>query len=254
MPYRRLPNTDAARLRAMEAAFAMGKELHPKELAYTQETYGRLGLFINSFSEAIQHYRIASEQQAESSHEYQEHTRNARLYVSHFIQVVNMAILRGELKPETREYYGLPKEETKLPSLTADQEVVEWGKRIIDGEATRMGEGKSPIMNPTIAMVRVQYEQFFDVYTRQKVLQQNTARTLCELNELRQTADTIILSVWNEVERTFSSLPPHEGRERAKQYGVHYVYRKNELKDTVQPEDTLLSPATVKAFEDFSRE
>ncbi len=238
----------------MKAAFAMGVELHPSELAYTQETYGRLGLFINSFSEAIHHYRVAYNQQSDSSQEYQEHTRRARLYVSHFIQVINMAILRGELKPETREYYGLGVEETKLPSLTSDQEVVDWGRRIIDGEANRLGEGKAPITNPTIAMVRVQYEQFFDVFTRQKVLQQNTARTLAELNELRKTADEIILSVWNEVEGSFSNLPAHDAREKAKQYGVHYVYRKNELKDPETPEETLLSQVAAKAFEDFNRE
>ncbi len=36
MPYRRLPNTDSARIRAMKAALSKGKNMHPFNLAYSQ--------------------------------------------------------------------------------------------------------------------------------------------------------------------------------------------------------------------------
>lgn len=232
----------------------MGKELHPNELAYTQETYSRLGLFINSFTEATQQYKTAYQQQSESSQEYQDMVRKTRLYVSHFIQVVNMAILRGELNPEVRTFYGIDEAETRLPSLASDQDIVEWGRKIIDGEFNRTAQGSGPITNPSIAMVRVQYEQFFDGYTRQKVFQQNTNRTLQQLNDLRDTADSIILSVWNEVEATFSNLPPNLARDRCREYGVHYVYRKNELRDPEDTGETLLSPEMTSLFQDFARE
>jgi len=35
MPYRRLPNTDTARIRAMKTALELGKELPPHKLAYS---------------------------------------------------------------------------------------------------------------------------------------------------------------------------------------------------------------------------
>lgn len=216
----------------MKAANKMGRELHPNDLAYTQSTYTKLGLFINSFEQALQQYRIAYKQQSAASPNYQNTTRKARLYVSHFIQVVNMAILRGELKPDVREYFGLPIDDSKTPSLAADQDLYDWGQRIIDGEFKRTSEGKAPIANPNIARVKVNYELFVEAYTRQKVFQQNTARTLTELNDLRATADQIILSVWNEVEDHFKNEPPPIARAKAKPYGLVYVYRKNELRDT----------------------
>ena len=67
MPYRRLPNTDLARLRAMKTAYQMGREIHPTALAFTQSTYTKLELFINSFETAVQQYREAYNRQAESS-------------------------------------------------------------------------------------------------------------------------------------------------------------------------------------------
>ena len=53
MPYRRLPNTDQARLRDMKQAYSMGQTTHPSELAYSQKTYTKLSLFINSFELAV---------------------------------------------------------------------------------------------------------------------------------------------------------------------------------------------------------
>lgn len=95
---------------------------------------------------------------------------------------------------------------------------------------TRMRKGQTPITNPTIAVVKVRYEQFLDAYNHQKILQQNTQRTLKELNTLRAKADEIILNIWNEVEASYSDLPDDERREKAMEYGLNYVYRKNEIK------------------------
>ena len=251
MPYRRLPNTDQARLRAMKQAYSMGQTTHPSELAYSQKTYTKLSLFINSFELAVSQYRQAYAAQSESSPAYQTALSKGKLYVSHFIQVANMAILRGELKPEARAYYGLPENDGRLPSLAADSEVVEWGKRIIEGEAQRATQGKPPVTNPNIALVRVHYENFVDAYNHQKVLQQNSARTLKKLKELPATADAIILSIWNEVEAHFSELPLPSMREHARVYGVVYIYRKNEIHDDPQRGETLLSPETESIFQAF---
>ena len=250
MPYRRLPNTDQARLRAMKAAYVMGRETHPSELAFTQSTYTKLELFINSYEQAILQYREAYKRQAESSAAYQPIVQKARLYVSHFIQVINMAILRGELKPNIRTYYQLPVDESKLPALIAEQELIEWGQRIIDGVFQRTSEGKPPIMNPTIALVKVHYEKFVDTYKSHRVLQQNTARTHEELGMLRKTADQIICSIWNEVEAHFAALPAPQMREQARSYGVVYVFRKNELENGEKEED---APREKEEKEDRKR-
>ena len=37
-----------------------------------------------------------------------------------------------------------------------------WGKRIIEGEEFRIRKGASPITNPTIAVVKVRFENFLE--------------------------------------------------------------------------------------------
>lgn len=240
MPYRRLPNTDAARLKALKIAARKGKELPPFKLAFTQSTYSRVDLFINSFEKSMAHYKSAYAIQIERNKEFQSVQRKARLYISHFIQVVNMAIARGELPEEVRTIYGMDLDERKIPSLNTDRELLEWGKKIIKGEGERTSKGLAPVTNPTIAVVKVRYENFVDSYNHQRIYQQNTQRTQTELEILRKKADEIILNIWNEVEETFKNLPDHERREKAMEYGLVYVYRKNELHGLKMLEKNLL--------------
>jgi hypothetical protein len=46
---------------------------------------------------------------------------------------------------------------------------------------------------------------------------------------LRPVADEIILVIWNEVEETFKELSDDLRREKAKEYGLVYVFRKSEI-------------------------
>ncbi|HPW25676.1 MAG TPA: hypothetical protein PLY31_00940, partial [Tenuifilaceae bacterium] len=111
MPYRRLPNTDSARIRALKAAYSKGKLNPPSQLAFSQSTFSKVELFINSFQNALAHYKVAYNQQVESGKEYSQILKKAKLYLSHFIQVLNMAIARGELPVSVREIYGMDLDE-----------------------------------------------------------------------------------------------------------------------------------------------
>lgn len=230
MPYRRLPNTDVARIKALTVAYKKGKELPPFKLAFTQSTYSKIELFINSFEKAMINYKAAYNIQIEKSKDHSLLVKKSKLYLSHFIQVLNMAIARGELSEKTRTLYGMDIDEQKVPSLNTEKDMIDWGKKIIEGEAKRIISGQQPITNPSIAVVKVRYENFIESYNHQKILQQNTLRMLNDLDTLRERADDIILNIWNEVETTFKDLPDDLKREKSTDYGLVYVYRKNELK------------------------
>lgn len=229
MPYRRLPNTDSSRLKALKTAKAKGKELIPIDLAFKQGTFQRLRSFLPKWEKSITEHKITYDIQIKNNKEYQKKLKKARLYISHFIQVINMAIIRGELKSSIRTVFGIEEDNSKLPSLSTEQEVIDLGKNLIEGAMKRKMNGNAPITNPTIAVVKVHYDDFLEAYKFQKMLQKNHSRALNNLAELRAEADNIILNVWNEVEYTYRELPEDLKREKAQEYGLAYVYRKNEL-------------------------
>lgn len=236
MPYRRLPNTDLARIRALRSAQDMGELLSSSELGFSFILLRKLHDFLPHFELAIKNHRQAVSEQSVKSKEYNERQKKARLYVSHFIQVLNFTIAREELKPKVREFYGLNINSQKIPSLVKDVKLIEWGKKLIEGERLRVGAGGNPIYSPSIALVRVNCDKFKDAYNYQKTLQSNTQRFSEQVAERRHQADQLILDIWNEVEANYKDKPETERREICSRYGLVYVWRKSELERQKQLE------------------
>ncbi len=229
MPYRRLPNTDAARIKALKAALDKGKTLPPFSLSFSQHSLRKLQAFTPAYEHALKLQKQSFEQQIKKNNLYKEALQKARLYISHFIQVTNLAIVRGELSSDTRKFFRFNGNSTTLPSLKTEKEVIEIGEQIIVGETERIRHGVTCVTNPTIAVVKVRYELFMEAYNYQKTLQKKNKLLLAKLANLRTDANQIILQIWNEVEDKYKDLPEDMKREKASQYGLSYVYRKNEL-------------------------
>jgi len=229
MPYRRLPNTDLARLRALRIAYEKGKELPPFKLAFTQSTYQKVISILHLFEKTVQESRQAYNKQVEKSKDYNRKLKKVKLYMSHFIQVVNMAIARGEMSASDRDYFGFGRDQSRVPSFSTEAEVIKWGEKLLQGEAQRIKKGLTLVTNPTIAVVKVRYEEFMDAYKFQKILQKNLQRSQEKLIEHRKTVDAIIAQLWNEVEEHYKEIPDDVRRNYAKIYGLVYFYRKSEL-------------------------
>lgn len=229
MPYRRLPNTDSARLKSIKCAHEKGKETPPFKLAFSPTSFRKIQSVLPGFENAIYEHRNSLNIQSEKNKEYQKRLKKVRLYISHFIQVINMAITRGDMVQETREFFGLDDEEKKVPALHSDDEVIKWGEQLIEGEKKRRTIGLSPITNPTVAVLKVHYDKFMEYHHYQKSLKNRSQRAQDQLNAQRAQVDVVIQQIWNEVEESFSELPEEMRREKASEYGLVYVFRKNEL-------------------------
>ena len=229
MPYRRLPNTDASRIRAMRIALEKGKEMPPHKLAFSSKTIIRLEKILPQFEHGIKLYREALLSQNKKNREYYEIVKKARIYLTHFIRVMNMAVFRGELPAETRAFFGLATDEANVPFLNTENELLSWGKRIIEGEEFRIKKGGSPITNPTIAVVKVRFGNFLDALNHHNTLSKKTLEYSERINTLRTEADEIILRIWNEVEKTYRTHPEDVRKTMCEGYGLVYFYRKNEI-------------------------
>jgi hypothetical protein len=229
MPYRRLPNTDTARIKAMKTALEKGKELHPSKLAFSSKMIIRLQKFLPQFEHNCLLYRQALSSQNKKSKDYSDTLKKARIYLTHFIRVMNMAIFRGDLPAETRAFYGLATDESTVPSFNTENEMMSWGRRIIEGEEFRIKKGGSPITNPTIAVVKVRFENFIESWTFHNTLAKKTSDYTEKNLKLRKEADELILQLWNEIENTHRILPEDIRKIKSEEYGLVYFYRKGEL-------------------------
>ena len=200
MPYRRLPNTDQARIRAMEKLLEKVGMISVSEMAVSLNTISKIRGLLNRFRRLSEYYKDCFDNQSKASRKHQENTKLARLYISHFIQVLNLAALRMEIKPAQKNYYGLQPNVHNVPDLISETALMEWGEKIIVGEMKRTSEGGIPIYNPTIAKVKVRYDIFVESNERQKNLQRLTAESLEDVTLMRPQVDELILDAWNQIE------------------------------------------------------
>jgi len=228
MPYRRLPKTDLARLKALKVVLdnndvytAGSRIIDWKTLNKAQSVYDKL-------FDACQQYNISMNNQIRKSTKIAQLQRNAELYLSHFVQILYMSIERGEIKDTYMELYGLTPGNYILPNLKTCEGLIENGPKIVAGEKARIKKGGMPIYNPTIAKVAVHFEIFNDAYSNRKLLQSRTTVALGRVSALRDEVDGVIFDIWNQVEKAFVDLPPQRRFDECRKYGVVYYYRRNE--------------------------
>lgn len=232
MPYRRLPNTDQARIRALKAAVDSCVKGGIFTNVLTHNTYHRAKELLERFSREVAVYKrcVAEQSPKKGNESYEAALKKARMYVSHFIQVLSMCIMRGEVARSKRPYYGLPENEDTVPNLFSEASVLEWGQKIIAGEQRRQGEGGVPIYNPTMGRVSVVFELFKEMYDRRHMLQTRTAEALANISNMRYEVDELIFEVWGEVEKSFASLSGDARIKKCAEYGVIYYYRPDRAK------------------------
>jgi hypothetical protein len=228
MPYRRLPNTDNARIRALKTAIEKCLNTDYQELAVDMKTLQEAKNVLSRFERLYNQYQQAFDMQVKANILFQQKVKNARMYLSHFVQVLYMCIIRYEIKADHLKLYGLENQHMMVPDFSSNELLLEWGEKIITGEESRIQKGGVPIFNPTIAKVKVMFSLFKEGYQTQKIHQKATQRLQNQVTETREIVDNIIFDIWEQVERTNKDLPLSQRLERNREYGVVYYYRKGE--------------------------
>ena len=228
MPYRRLPNTDQARLRALRQAVKKAENQDYTNQIVSYKTFHEAKTYLSLFEKHLIQYQQTHENQITANKKYQQIVHNARLYISHFIQVFNLSVIRGDIKKDHKLFYHLDPNVHNVPDMSTEAAILEWGKYVIDGENERVRNGGLPIYNPAIAKVKVHYEIFKEYKSNQKLHQQATSRSWEDLMNFREKGDAIILDIWNQVEEKFKDLPPFMRYNKCREFGLVYYYRKGE--------------------------
>lgn len=226
MSYRRLPNTDIARIRALKQAIKKANKTDFKKLAVSPTTLTQARKVVNRFEQLTLRYQNTFDTQVKANIVFQDKAKIARMYISHFIQVLHMSVMRNEIREKHLELYGLQDYNLLLPDLLSNNQIMEWGDKIIKGERNRIAAGGVPIYNPGIARVQVMFDIFKEAFHTQKIHQKSTSRVQEEVSKYRHNIDEVILTLWNEVEEYHSRLEQKERIAKNQEYGLIYYNRK----------------------------
>jgi hypothetical protein len=176
MPYRRLPNTDQARIRALKAVVAKGDTYNVYDLAVSLKVLTDARNFLVKFEAAHSYYVECFERQSKAGRKHQANVKTARLYISHFIQVLNLAVIRSEVRTVHKEFYGLDMRNNNVPDLSTEAALAEWGRKIVEGESRRISQGgisnglvvrhtctNKSCCNPAHLILGTQSDNYYDI-------------------------------------------------------------------------------------------
>lgn len=231
MPYRRLPNTDLARLRALKQAMVATAGTGSANKLVSEGICLKVRALTPVFEQDVDVYNRSKEQQSELSKKLDSLAKQARLYLSHYLQVFNMCVVRGEIKPETRLMLGLTELSENLPQFDTNALLIEWGDKVVKGEEERTLKGLgNRIYNPSIAVVKVKLEQFKEVYNQNQDLLRTIEKHHQRVEQQREQIDEFVRVLWDEIESGAAEIASSNDQKRAlaQEYGVVYAYRPDE--------------------------
>lgn len=237
MPFRRLPSTILGRSKALETASQKASSTAPELWAISTDTQAKLTILYNKFrlESAERQEQFAKQAEATESENAQQHILHN--FVAHFIRVFNMGVERGKFTATDRLYYGLNVNQSDLPKLGTEQDLVTWARNLIAGEEKRLtlgeeGEKKSkPMSNPSSGEVQTELDKYIVLRNVQSTEKQAFDAENKDVLDMLPEIDELIRDIYDEVEFYYRKETAANKRKLARQWGVVYVSRSGEEPD-----------------------
>jgi hypothetical protein len=228
MSVKKLPDTDAERMDILRAALEQEETNAAWDKILSSVELQELHLFATTFEGALSMLNQAITDRDKAKALYDDLFKNAQIYISHFIQVLFLTVIRNEIKAESLTLYGLSENNPELPDLSTEETVLKWGENLMRGESERTYRGGIPLYNPPIAKVKVHYELFKESIYSLAIYEKSLLRMQDSINDTRKKADEFIGHIWTKVEERYGRTSPEEQTLRFKAYKIQYYYHKGE--------------------------
>ncbi|MDR3218495.1 MAG: hypothetical protein LBU22_05860 [Dysgonamonadaceae bacterium] len=230
MSLKKLPETDEERLNILRAIIDQEELAESQYKVLSILEMQELRVFVTSFEGHlfVKNQAIMDKDKAVAL--YDDLFKNAQMYISHFIQVLLLTVIRNEIKTETLQLYGFENwDKPYMPDLSSEEAILKWGKSLMQGEAERIYRRGIPLYNPAIAKLKVHYELFEDAIQSTSIYKKNLDRLLVGMVPLRKKANELIENTWTKVEEKYGNLPYNERIIKYNVYKVRFYQRGEQL-------------------------
>lgn len=245
MPYRRLPNSTPAVLRTLIKArdfyantpaggdFAIGADIFA-QLDATVPTN-----LLNRWMKELGEIDHAQALQSPLTSATSQAAAKLTMIVSHFHQVFDFAVTRGDYAAGDRAYFGRPVGGDTLPPMSSYAELEAAAQAIVDGETDRsdaQGIEYVAMSNPSAAQVGAALTDFREVHDASEQAQVRTNREQEEAMALYPEVHALAVDICETVEFHYRKDPLASSRRaKSRPWGVVYIYGENEPRDPDDP-------------------
>lgn len=241
MPSRRLPNTTPAVIRTLLTA--RDKYLATPiaaDRAITAEHFAKLdpaipASLLNRLLKESTDIELALAAQAPLTTLLNQTGARCTMFASHFHQVLDLGIIRGEFAAGARAFYGRGIHDTTLPDLTSYTAVQTALDAIVRGEANRFSEeGPAYIAmsHPSAGECGTLLSGFLNLLRTSETSRQNTDTQREDLQAIYPEAQALAEDLCDTVEFYYRhDKEPSSRRTKCRRWGVVYLYEPTEPRD-----------------------
>jgi hypothetical protein len=220
---RKLPQSNPSRLTALRVAHTKANANAVNAAVLRSPTFARLLAIYPLFKagmDAILAFEIVMQQSTVDKNTAQS---DCKIYTSHFLQTVMMAVERKEMNATVLAGYGLAVSNPKVPALVSEQDIVSAAENTVTGENARVALGGTPLPMPTLAQVQLRLTGFSNALTNQSDNDDHLDSLQEAVENMIEEADGVIRKIWDEIETVYNEETIESKRENARQWGVVYI-------------------------------
>ncbi len=222
MPSRFLPRTDNERSRALQNCQKQFQSTPAPRQLITSEQFNQIGTLLAPWTEARGALgKLLAAQVGTTSHANTAFTRCVRV-ISHFIQVLNFAIERGELQASVRARYRLVIKRAAVPVINTTADALLWAERLAAGEARRVAAGGAPLSWPSIGAVTAAATELQTRENAQSSAKEAYDRGQEAVARQRSAVNALIVDLWDTIDYRLRRDKASSRRRKARAWGVTY--------------------------------
>ena len=226
--YRRLPNSYASRVKALEKAAYRLQPKFREEVSLTASLRNELAFWMEAFVPLIATRKAAHRKLVASRREHKKAVKAMKKSVSGYLQAMQL-LIDNDHSPvmERLSYLGLSLNSKSLNIPKKERAISQRVKELIDAEERRRADGCVAIDDCTVQSL---YRTLAVYRLSAPLLLNDTvaySTAHLELKALRKKVDVFIKQLWNHIEFDLSKYTPAMRRAAATDYGVEYVRRRN---------------------------
>jgi len=220
---RRLPKSNPARLAALRAAADKKNTYLPGASFLTPTTDNRLDTILGQYESATTAINVSRVTLLDLTANKNVAMASCRMFTSHFLQTLTMAVDRNVFPKSVLAYYELTASSPTVPAMNSEGQVNAAALATINGETLRTGAGGIAIPFPAISEVQAEYNTFHQLLMQQTVAADQLDNAQETRSSLNTEADAVIKKVWDEVETYYNEEAIQSKRANAREWGVVYI-------------------------------
>lgn len=167
---------------------------------------------------------------------------DAKRYVSHYYQVLNLAIERDEMPASVRAFYGLNVSSGALPKLSTEADILLEATNIENGEAARVAAGGAAMTNPTAAQIAAKRTAFAAANQTQGLAKTAAGKELRDVQNIFDGMVEAYMDLIDELKFANRKLSFSAIRSILREYGMEF---RNDSGETILLDIKLAAGATV---------